>query len=80
MKLKNKYTFEDIDKLEEEISRIIYMWRRYEGTKIPEGKQFKKYEVIDLLERIRKYTNRPEKFNFNEGKVITEIDEKLSKK
>ena len=65
MEIKDKYTFEDIDNFEEEIQRIIYWWRRYEGTRAQEGKDVENYELANLVDRINKYMKDPEKFNWD---------------
>ncbi|MFC1590967.1 hypothetical protein ACFL43_00415 [Thermodesulfobacteriota bacterium] len=56
----------------ENISRIIYVWRRYEGTRAGIGKTFGFCEIDELENRINDYWDHPDKFDWNEGKVIDE--------
>ena len=64
------------DKQIREIERIIYYWARYSGIRTPNGKTYSKSEIADLIYRLIDYKDFPEKFNFDEGKVILEEHER----
>ena len=66
----------------ENIKRIIYMWRRYEGwrcnfkiggTKIDKCYTFSNLDELDR--RIALYFQHKDKFNWNKGEVVFEEDE-----
>lgn len=54
----------------DEIQRIVYYWARYEGTRTPKGKEFSKVDINELISRLEKYKQNPEKFDWNSGEVI----------
>ena len=60
---------EEKDKIVNDIDRIIYMWRRYEGKRTKEGKCFSFSDIDELENRIGLYFKNPEFFDWNNGEV-----------
>ena len=57
----------------DEIERIVYMWARYEGTrtvvKHTPHKIYSSRDIAELIERLKRYKDNPEKFEWDEGGV-----------
>ncbi len=47
-----------------EIERIVYIWARYSGERMPEpqGKKYTKSELRELIGRLQRYEKNPETF------------------
>ena len=56
----------------DKINRIVYMWARYSGIRCPEGKKYSSANISELIERLQRYRDNPEKFDWNEGGVPEE--------
>lgn len=58
----------------EDIERIVYWWARYEGERKmgKPGKVYSKGDIDELIVRLKRYRNYPEKFNFDYGEVPEE--------
>jgi len=59
----------------EKINRIFYWWVRYEGTHCPEGKTFSKGDISELISRLERYKEHPEKFDWDKGGVPEQGEE-----
>jgi hypothetical protein len=71
---------------QENIARIIYMWRRYKGQRCPDeitlgiqklkvwGKIFTFADIDELERRIELYFKHKKKFNWDRGEVMLLID------
>lgn len=78
MKINNKdfYNFDDMDDLEENIKRIIYMFRRYKGIRAVDGKHYSKLELAELSHRISRLFISPKDFDWDTGIVLSDEDYK----
>jgi len=47
-----------------EIERIVYIWARYSGERMPEpqGKKYTKSELRELIGRLQRYEENPKTF------------------
>lgn len=69
-KTKINYNWDDIDLLEDDLLRIIHVWRRYEGTRALDntGEETKEYttgEMTNLNKRIMSYLLNPDVFDYD---------------
>jgi len=53
-----KYTLIPID-------RIVYIWARYSGKRTPDGKDYSKSDLNELIRRLEKFRDDP--ISFDEG-------------
>ncbi len=51
--------------INEMVDRVVYWWKRFEGTRTEDGKDYSRYDVEELSIRLKKLSKRPEDFNFN---------------
>jgi len=52
------------------IRRIVYVWKRYSGSKVIKDKLFNFSDIDTLEDRIDNYLRHPDKFDFNKGDTI----------
>ncbi len=63
------YTMEDM------VNRVIYWWIRYKGTRTEDGKEFRKFDLIELIHRLKVLHDEPELFRFNNPNMKSKEDD-----
>ncbi len=57
--------YDDGYTLDEMVERVVYWWRRYLGTRVEGGKEYSKSDIEILSRRVKKLSEKPDKFKFN---------------